>query len=253
MYSCATPTGEKGENMSRQLTLKVKAINQRYKDLVNTFGLNSEPVTEYQQIIKQISTRGETQSGYLAIKTPSKLTAEDIKQVNKLYLKRTTSAYKLDYMKTIVADKLDKNPYDVTLEEIDEYKNTQVITGEQIREVGKLMNDLHSIIENYAQLIYNTNREITNHLHQKKGKNHLSLSEVAEIKDIVDGKRKTFEEQWEDLHYTDEVGRYPNSAEYVAWARGFQEFEQTGNDTYEEELQNAIKDGYKTIEELKRS
>ena len=70
---------------NRNLQLKVKAINQRYVDLVKTFGIESEPVRQYQEIINTISTRGVTSSGNIAIKQVSKLTERDIMKINKLY------------------------------------------------------------------------------------------------------------------------------------------------------------------------
>lgn len=240
---------------NRNLQLKVKAINQRYVDLVKTFGIESEPVRQYQEIINTISTIGVTKSGNIAIKQVSKLTERDIKKVNKLYHYDTKSGYVTKYKQSIVADYIDANPDDTTLKDIDEYEKQQgKISTDALTEVANLMKNLHELITTKSDMIYNADREITNHLRQTGGRNHLSLSEVKKVIDIVNGDVVTYEQQWDALHRpSDEIINDPElTAEYYAWSSAYGEYRDTGRDIYAEKYQEALELGYNPYNPFKR-
>jgi len=232
---------------NRQLQLKVKAINQRYVDLFNQYGHESEPVREYQEIIKQISTHGTTKSNYLAIKKVGQLNENDIELVNKLYKFKTKSMYNLMYKQTKVADSIGVGPDIITTKEIDDYERENgEIDGNELRRIAQLMNELHDKIITHKDMIYRASQEITEHLHRKRGENHLSLSEVADVLDIISGKIKPYSEKWDDMYYPgDDAPR--DSAEYFAWARGSLEYEENGGkfDNYDYHYKTALSYGLK--------
>lgn len=161
--------------VNAQLVSQVKRINQRYVDLVKTFGENDEVVKNYEKFMSKISTVttrdkngnlkvNTSKSGHIAIAKPSKLTDEDIKIIAKLD-KFRTKGQQLKYRETQYINIYGKKP-----------------TKKQILEFSYSANEIHNFIEEHSNYIYNVNDNLTNALH--RGSN-LNSDEIKQMLDLI--------------------------------------------------------------------
>lgn len=150
--------------ITAQLKSEVKRINQRYKDIVKELGANSQLAKTYTKYMNKISTSGYTKSGYLSIKTPNKLTEEDIKIINILSRLQTKGEYKKSKEKLF--------------EELFKRKPK----GKELKEFIDTLENIHDFIENNATFIYNVSSSLTDALHRSS---NLTPSEFKEIQKLI--------------------------------------------------------------------
>lgn len=172
------------EELTReQLTAQVKRINQRYKDLVQTFGERDEMVQRYQSMMNKISTVGTTTpttkrggktlketKSYTAIKSPSKLNEEDIKIIQKLD-KKQTKGERMKQRRKLYKDIYGTNP-----------------TAEQLKEFNYSATEIHDFIQTHAQFIYNASESLTTALHRSS---NLTADEVRQMLELMEKGKQT--------------------------------------------------------------
>lgn len=147
-----------------QLKSLVKRINQRYVDIVKTYGKKSELAKTYEKYIDKISTSGKTKSGNLAIKSPSKLNDEDIKLINRLSNLQTKGEYKTSKEK-LYKELFDKKP-----------------TSQELKEFIETLEDIHSFIEQHSTFIYNVSETMQDALRRS---GNLTPSEFNEMQKLI--------------------------------------------------------------------
>lgn len=253
---------------------ELKKINQRYKDLVKNFGIDSKPVQEYAQLMNKLPTVGTTSSGFKAVKQASfytkplkydKVKTLDVMNreryldvIDQLIKMPTTSQYKMDYVKTLIWNERQEQGFETAFNDITEdevlkmykYFSDKVYTndkGESVsafQYVGETLKHLHDIIINNTEKIYSASQSITNKLRQPRGQNLLTLKEVEEVMRIVNGEQGSLQDRFEDIH--PEPNRDYHSPEHRAWVDAITEWiESDGkNDVYKELL---IKYGSKLL------
>lgn len=246
--------------MARQLELKIKAINQRYVSLKNTFGADSRAVREYEQLMNKLHTTAPTSSGNKAIKRASQYTTKwkdneinklqakykgrrledeikrfevqftnELKIINRLYKMPTMSEYRLQYTKYKMAfddaeKGIDRAIQDISDEEALKHYNDY--KTDEIKKVAKQLEDLHETINNNLQLIYENSADITTTLHRKRGDNLLSMKQVSELIEMVNDGRYNFE-KFDDKHRNpEELGFFPEEV-FDAYVKSREEFIKT--------------------------
>lgn len=256
---------------------ELKKINQRYKDLVNTFGIDSKPVQEYADLMNKLPTVGTTKSGFKAVKQASfytkplkydKIKTLDVMDrekyldvIDQLTKMPTTSQYKMEYTKTLLWDEYQQRGLDLAFNDISEQtvleniarfndttytmtkdgKSFEVSAWEY---VGQTLKDLHDTIQNNKDKIYASSQEITNKLRMKRGDNLLTLAQVQEVMRIVNGEQGTLQDRFEQIHPEPNNDMY--SPEHRAWIDALTEWIESDakNDIYKELL---IKYGSKLL------
>lgn len=257
---------------------ELKKINQRYKDLVNVFGIDSKPVQEYAQLMNSLPTVGTTSSGFKAIKNASfytkKLPPSERKTIDHMKRDRyldiidqltkmpTTSQYKIEYTRTLMWNEYQEQGIDMLRSDIDEYDVLQAIkeyndkrykvkdkSGKEKEVsaweyVGSILKDLHDLIINNKDKIYASSQEITNQLRKPRGQNWLSLEQAKEVIKIVNGEQGTLQDRFEEKYQ--EPNQDYDSPEHRAWIDAMNEWIESDakRDIYQELL---IKYGSKLI------
>lgn len=158
------------QEITQQLISEVKRINQRYVDIVKTFGEQSELAKTYRKYIDKISTSGLTKSGNLAIKTPSKLTETDIQIIERLKNVQTKGQYK-ESKQNLYKQLFGKAP-----------------TSTQLNQFISELEEIHSFIDENATFIYNVSETLTSALHRST---NLTADEFKEMQKLIKHARET--------------------------------------------------------------
>lgn len=150
--------------ITARLKSEIKRINQRYKDIVQSLGAKSQLAKTYKKYIDKVSTSGMTKSGFLSIKSPSKLNENDIKLINVLSRLQTKGEYNTS-KETLYQKLFNKKP-----------------TKKELKDFITTIEDIHSFIEEHATFIYNVSDTMRDALHRS---GNLSSDEFMEMQKLI--------------------------------------------------------------------
>lgn len=165
--------------INAQLISEVKRINQRYVDVVKTFGEQSELAMLYKRYFDKITTtaltspvdkNGKPKKQYLQIKTPSKLNEKDIRLIKILNTVQTKGQYKASKQK-LYKQLFGKAP-----------------TPNQLNQFISELEEIHSFIDENATFIYNVSEKLTSALHRST---NLTTDEFKEMQKLIKHARGT--------------------------------------------------------------
>lgn len=145
-----------------QISSMVKRINERYNDIVRTYGTDNEQAQLILKYMSDISTFNPMAKG--KISKASKLTSEDIKILMKI-------------------NKLDtKGKY--TERKREEYKRIfgETPTKAQLKEYIKQSSSMHDFIQEHSAVIYTLSIELENALHRSDSLTADEWAKLIELK-----------------------------------------------------------------------
>lgn len=162
-----------------RLQSQVKRINERYADIVRHFGENGREARRYRELMGRISTVSTSKSGNLKIGKPSKLTAEDIKNLN--YID------KLGYTTRTVRERITRR---ILKTESERRENGELIpprpanwsaSDYNVRTALQYEEDTHELIMNHASEIYNAAPEFYSILHASRNMTYKEEEKLWEL------------------------------------------------------------------------
>lgn len=140
----------------------VKRINQRYVDIVNTFGKDSAIAQQWASMMNQTSTAGISKSGNVKVGKAGKLTETDYKILNKLNKFHTRGTRK-EYLSQT-------------------YNQGQKINNKKARELEKKHSKIKETIEKYKDALYDFSPSLTQAIRRS---DNLTPDEVDRLYDFV--------------------------------------------------------------------